>query len=443
MAMCPGAIRKLKGVNRVDYLDTAPDYNLYSTTVSVKDADGAEYKCVKVTNEALETQLTKNHETLIRIQMNDLAKYEGNCRNLFYIVRGQIDPRMMELLTVDPSYEQILEDEDLIEFLKLIKNACNSNSGEIRTFGPNEWMTSAYSTPVRQISKNSKKVLPIREYVQMVIDKYMALTSKNGRFVYGTNFWDHVLKKDGKTFEDYMVMNKADKQKYDDLANDLITATLIIQNCGQPNLLRHLSNQFATNNQDCYPENPIEAAALLDTFDSSDSKNVVDNANDGIVSAHVTNVPEIVSSVATSDDISIAGSYDIAQEVDTEQNQEIEDPSPEPDALKASVMAAVVAGTLPDQDFRDEDEDSWSNGSSFKLACAITASIPIPSAVTIQTSDQNGEEAKINSSAVVSDEDDPSYSIDEWHDCQQEDNTVSGPDNDVNASNSSASSNPL
>ena len=150
-----------------------PDYTVYSTEVSVKDEDGSAYKVWKVTNQALMTQLSQDHLTLNRIQMNNLAKYEGNCRNLFYIVRGQIDPRMMELLTVDPSYEQILEDEDLIEFLKLIKNACNSNSGGIRTFGPHEWMTSAYSTPVRQISKNSKKVLPIRDYVQMVIDKYI------------------------------------------------------------------------------------------------------------------------------------------------------------------------------------------------------------------------------------------------------------------------------
>ena len=46
MAMCPRAIRKLTDVIRGDYLDKAPDYTFYSTTVSVKDADGAEYKCV-------------------------------------------------------------------------------------------------------------------------------------------------------------------------------------------------------------------------------------------------------------------------------------------------------------------------------------------------------------------------------------------------------------
>ena len=49
----------------------------------------------------------------------------------------------------------------------------------------------------------------------------------------------------------------------------------------------------------------------------------------------------------------------------------------------------------------------------------------------------------IPSTTVVADEDEPSYSVDEWHDCQQEDDAVSAPNDDVTASNSSASSNPL
>ena len=39
----------------------------------------------------------------------------------------------------------------------------------------------------------------------------------------------------------------------------------------------------------------------------------------------------------------------------------------------------------------------------------------------------------IPSTTVVADEDEPSYSVDEWHDCQQEDDAVSGPDVDVTA----------
>ena len=46
----------------------------------------------------------------------------------------------------------------------------------------------------------------------------------------------------------------------------------------------------------------------------------------------------------------------------------------------------------------------------------------------------------IPSTLVVACEDDPSYSVDVWHDCHQEDDAVSGPDDDVTASSSSAPS---
>ena len=58
MAMCPGAIRKLKDAIRGDYLSKAPDYTVYSTEVSVKDEDGSAYKVWKVTNQALNNDTT-------------------------------------------------------------------------------------------------------------------------------------------------------------------------------------------------------------------------------------------------------------------------------------------------------------------------------------------------------------------------------------------------
>ena len=77
----------------------------------------------------------------------------------------------MELRTiyVDPSYQKILEDENLIEFLKLIENACNSNSGGTRSFGPPEWMTGVNAPCLRQTSKNMKRLMPIRDFVHKTL----------------------------------------------------------------------------------------------------------------------------------------------------------------------------------------------------------------------------------------------------------------------------------
>ena len=49
--------------------------------------------------------------------------------------------------------------------------------------------------------------MPIRDFVQRITDKYMALKAKNGMFVYGSKFWTYYLEKDKEIFDDYMAMN--------------------------------------------------------------------------------------------------------------------------------------------------------------------------------------------------------------------------------------------
>ena len=76
-----------------------------------------------------------------------------------------------------------------------------------------------------------------------------------------------------------MAMKPANRKKYDVLADDLIIATLLIQNCAKLTLLKYLSNQFATNAKKCYPENPIHAASLLETCNETNSNGVTDKDN--------------------------------------------------------------------------------------------------------------------------------------------------------------------
>ena len=120
-------------------------------------------------------------------------------------------------------------------------------------------------------------------------------------------------------------------------------------------------------------------------------------------------------------------------DIEPEQELEIEkDPSPEADLLKQSVMAMILDGTLEDQNFPDDDDDSFADSPMGEIASAIIVD-PIPRHIAISN-----------------------YHVDEWYDCQQEDiaapshnsvpndsferDVVSGPDSQVNAPNNSAPS---
>ena len=103
----------------------------YSREVLFKDPDGSEER------------MNEEYKTLNRIQVTNFDKYQDSCTTLFNVVLGQIDPNMKELLSLYPLYQRISDDEDFIELLKLIKNACNSNNGGTRTFGlMNGWRVS-------------------------------------------------------------------------------------------------------------------------------------------------------------------------------------------------------------------------------------------------------------------------------------------------------------
>ena len=81
-------------------------------------------------------------------------------------------------------------------------------------------------------------------------------------FTYGSKYLTYYLKQDSKSFEDYMTMKPADCKPYDDKVDDLIVATLLIQNCSKPLMVTYLKNQFMTNSKECYPETPREACTL-------------------------------------------------------------------------------------------------------------------------------------------------------------------------------------
>ena len=437
LSLVSGSIRKLETVDKSKYTTPLPDWKQWSTEVSVTDpVDASVYMSWKVTNTPLKDQLMNEHSNQRRLEMGKFDKYVEACTNLYSIVKGQIDPRMLGVIAADPSYKRISDDEDLIEFLKLIKNTCNSDSGIGLVYGPIEWLTNAQRPAVKQRTKNSKKLTSITEYIQSTTDRYTQLKIKNGRFVYGSKFWSHCLEKDGKTFDDYLSMSKVDQKKYDDLADDLIIATLLIQNCGKAGLAKFLSNQYVTKSINCYPETPTAASSMMDGYVDIPVKNtVVDKSPDGIVSAHIIN-PDEEPSIATEDDISIAEPEDEEQEnvlgidIEPEQEPKIENgPSPEADLLKQSVMAMILDGTLEDQNFPDDDDDSFPNYPQGELACAIIVDVdPIPRNIDI-----------------------PTYHVDEWYDCQQDDiaapslnsvpndsferDVVSGPDSRVNAPN--------
>ena len=139
-------------------------------------------------------------------------------------------------------------------------------------------------------------------------------------------------------------------------ANDLIVATLLIQNCSKPDLVTRLKNQFMTGAKDWYPETPREACTLIESYDNNNNHNNNNNSTDAVVAAHVTvreTTPE--ASIAELDGSSVAESTATEQEAskDTEHDQI------EPDVLRANILVAVRNGTLGDQGFDEEDDDSF------------------------------------------------------------------------------------
>ena len=71
-----------------------------------------------------------------KIQTETYEKYIVNGAALCNIVKNQIDPRMIERLAQDPSYQKSKQQHDLIFFIKLRKDVCNLNSGGSSKFGP-------------------------------------------------------------------------------------------------------------------------------------------------------------------------------------------------------------------------------------------------------------------------------------------------------------------
>ena len=216
----------------------------------------------------VQEELEDNYSNMQRQKLTDHALYHKNGAAMYTVLYGQIHADIITIAkrSVSPDFMTVQKDSDVVGLLKILRSICVQNLTGSKVDPYSEHLKILSST----LSYAQKKGESNNKFGDAVNDQVPTAQSRCGVFVFGEHYHIKVLNDGGLSdLKDYFSLDQDGKDKYDELARQLICARLIINNSLSAKTHTFLKEQYVVN-QSNYPNNVIEAVAMITSFGNDD-----------------------------------------------------------------------------------------------------------------------------------------------------------------------------
>ena len=201
------------------------------------------------------------------------------------------------------------------------------------------------------LSYTQEKGVPNNKFGDNLFDQVSAAQSQCGVFPFGENYHIKVLNDDVVSdLKDYFSFGQDRKDKFDELARQLVCARLIINNSLSTKTRTFLKEQYIVN-QSNYPNNVIKAVVLITSFGNDHITGRGSNKNtnkipEAIISIHLANCSDNCSN---DNDGSVVSFKSTTNDQRTNDNND-------PPVVAAPVVNSVFGNDNIDENVKTNDD---------------------------------------------------------------------------------------
>ena len=291
----PGVIEIMKPVDNKMWKTKPPDKSLYAVKYIIKLVNNLDKSEILkqewvVTDCEVQEELEDNYSNMQRQKLTKQGLYREHGAAMFTVLYGQLHADIITIAkrSVFPDFVTVHKDRDVVDLLSILRSICVQNLTGSKVDPYSEHLKILTST----LSYTQKKGVSNNKFGDAVLDQVSAAQSQCGVFAFGENYHIKVLNDDGvSNLKDYFSFDRDRKIKFDELARQLVCARLIINNSLSSKTRTFLKEQYIVN-QSYYPDNVIEAVAMITSFGNDDIIGRGNNKNtnkipEAIVSIHL------------------------------------------------------------------------------------------------------------------------------------------------------------
>ena len=224
-------------------------------------------------------ELEDNHTNMQQQKTTEHVLYRKNGAVMYTVIYGQLHPEIITIAkrSTNPDFPTVQQEQDVVGLLNILQSICFQylTSSKVDPFSEHlEIQTSTLSyVQTKGVTNNN--------FGEAVLDQVTAAQSQYSVFVFREQYHIKVMSDDGLSsgLVDYYNLGTDDKRKvYDEKAQQLVCAWLIINNSLSNKTCIFLREQHVLNQLN-YPNNVIEAVAMITLFGNDNGGGKANNNN--------------------------------------------------------------------------------------------------------------------------------------------------------------------
>ena len=350
-ATLPTCIKTLTTKTELDFAMTPIDTTLFATTCQ-RPIVGAVPPTLEtvfaVFNPNTKKELEMEWSVKYKLKREEWGLYRKNIDSVYGIAHGNLCGQVVGRCGLDPSFESIQSNRDLIGLLTILRSVCvQTSSGILRN--PHQ---DGIKSLKKLIMYKQRQNLSYYQFSDELCDLYDAATYQCGKIPHGDSFLNVVLQNENPVINRtaYELLPEAAQEPINGKVKQLFIAHLLVSNSNNKRLRKHLEDSYSTKT-DCYPSTREEAVALLSAF-GGDIKGSDGNKTNNNSQDETATVLFNLGDDDSDEDSDSDASYD--EDENEDENDHI-DPTED---SNATVSPTEDAGVLDDTTIVSNDEGS-------------------------------------------------------------------------------------
>ena len=297
-----------------------------------------------------------NYSNMQLQKLIEHALYRKNGAAVFIMLYGQLHSDIITIAkrSVFPDFLTVHKSRDVVGLLSILRSICVQNLTGSKVDPYLEHLKLLSFT----LSYAPEKGVFNHNFGDAVLDQVSAAQSQCGTFAFGEKYHIKVFTDDGISgLKDYFSFNQGRKDRYDELARQLVCICLIINNSLSSNTRFFLKRQYVVN-QSNYPNTVVEAVAIITSFGKDDTgggrgnNKITNKILEAIVSIHLADCGDNCSN---DNDGSVASSESTTNDRGTTDDNDL------PDVLAPTVNSEFGNDNINENVETNDDGDDGEN----------------------------------------------------------------------------------
>ena len=264
----PQVVESMEQLDPSTWTAIRPDKNKYATKLIILIPTGVSGQPDIRKQEQIVTDCDArdiaedNYSNTQRQKLTEHALYRKNSAALYVVLYGQPHSDIITIAKNSSTYTTMHKERDVVVLLTTLRDICIQHLVGTKVDPLLEQIRMLTST----LSYVQKKNLSNHDFGDAIYDQVLAAQSQCGTFAFGENYHLKVLKRDGiRDLIGYSTLTAEKRVEYDELAQQLICARLIVNNSLSEKTRIFLKEQFVVN-QNNYPDVVVNTVAMITAF---------------------------------------------------------------------------------------------------------------------------------------------------------------------------------